>query len=187
MLVAVIAVAAALAASAAPAVALAHDDSGGTQLPERAPAVAKDGEDAIAILKRIEGSPEDLAVAKDHVEKAWKAIARAQGAKLSGDEEGARLLSALALELAKGADAIARAAAAEKKADAAEKQAVSLEEKLERTRTLLAETDARRVQLTTEVEKARDAAKTVAPKKPATPPKDPKAQPAKAPPKAGKP
>ncbi|MFO0617099.1 MAG: hypothetical protein U0414_31170 [Polyangiaceae bacterium] len=187
--------------------ARAHDDSGGTQLPTRAAPVTKDGEAAVALLKAIEASADSLAVAKDQVDRAWKAIARAEGAKLSGDEEGARLLSGLALELARGADALARAAAAEKKADAAEKQAAALQEKLERLRTLLAETDARRVQVTAEVDKARNAEKpppkttppkttppkTTPPKTPATPPAKPPqapptpAPPAKDPPKAAKP
>lgn len=161
----------------AASVARAHDDSGGAQLPNRAGAVTKEGEAAVTILRAIEANPESLAVAKTQFDKAWRALGRAEGAKLSGDQEGARLLSNLALELAKGADALARAAEAEKQADAAEKQAVALEEKLERTRTLLAETDARRVQVVAEVAKAREAAKSnPPPTKPApkTPAKAPK-------------
>jgi hypothetical protein len=157
-----LALASVLPSIALPSVALAHGDSGGAQLPKDAPAVTKDGEEAKAIFKKIEGDPPSLAIVKDTVDKGEKAIARAQGAKLSGDDEGAQLLSRLALGLAKTADATLRAATAEKKASDRETEAVATAEQVTRMKTLLAETQAHASQVAAELAKAQDDAKGAA-------------------------
>jgi hypothetical protein len=144
---------------AVPAIAYAEKDSGGAQLPKSAPPVTKAGEEAKGILAKIEADTASLAIVKDTVDKGEKALARAQGAKLSGDEDGARLLSDLALELAKTAEAVVRAVAAEKKANESETRAATTSEELKRTKTLLAETQAHAGQVAAELAKAKEGAK----------------------------
>jgi len=155
-------VGAALAAVVAPRVALAHGDSGGTQLPKDAPPVTKDGEEAKATFKRIEADAGLLGLVKATIEKGERALARAQGAKLSSDDEGAHLLSKLALGLAKDAEATIRAADAEKKADDAQAKAAELAEEVTRMKTLLAETEAHRATVAADLARAQDDAKKTA-------------------------
>ncbi len=146
-----------------PAVALAHGDSGATQLPKNAPAVTKDGEVAKSLLTKLEADSITYAIVKEIADKAELALARAHGAKLSGDDDGARMLSDVGLGLAKQADATVRAAAEEKKASDAEKAASDIGDDVKRAKTLLAETEARRATISAELERAKaDAAATSA-------------------------
>lgn len=135
--------------------------AGGEQLPKDVPAVTPDGEKAKADLDAIAGDAAKKKVADTAVTKGKLALGRAHGASLGGDTEGARLLSRVALAWAGAAKAAVRAAETERAADAGETRVVELREKLVRAKALLIENEARKLQLTVEVEKAEQAAKAL--------------------------
>lgn len=148
----------ALAASAAGApVALAHGSAGGVQLPPDAEAVAPEGKKAKELLAALPADAPVRAAIADPVKKAKLALGRAHGAKLAGDEDGARLLSRVALAWAQAARATVQAVQTEKRAADGETRTKTLKEKIARARALLTETEARKLQLTAEVSKAEDA------------------------------
>ena len=129
----------------------------------------------------MRGRPNDdatRALVAEPTKKAKVAIARAHGAHLAKDEDGARLLGRVALAWAEAAAAWVRAAEAEKKAAESEGRHKDLKDKIERAKALVAETEARKLQLLSEVAKAEEEAKTAPPPKPdgkKPKPKDPKA------------
>ncbi|MFO0547516.1 MAG: hypothetical protein U0271_03955 [Polyangiaceae bacterium] len=139
--------------AAAPRTARAHDDAG-ARMPANVPAVAPEGEQAKAQVEKIKSDPKAAELAGDAITASEKAIVRAHGAKSSGDEKGSQLLSRVALAWAGAAASIVEAANKEAAADAAEEKLASLKERIERAKALLAETEARRMQLDTEVARA---------------------------------
>jgi hypothetical protein len=156
----------AIAAIAAPSMAFAHggDDSGGLQLPNDVRTVTPDGARAKEILARIEKDAAASLLVKEPVGKTKRALQRADGASASGDTDGARLLSRLALGHATNASETLRAIDAEKKSNEAQAKTLELRDKLVRTRTLLAETQAQRGQVTAELARAEEDAKANADK-----------------------
>ncbi|MBK8938969.1 MAG: hypothetical protein IPM79_15410 [Polyangiaceae bacterium] len=139
--------------------ALAHGGAGGEQLPPDADPVAPDGVKAKERLASLPSDDTTKALVEAPVKKARLALGRAHGAKLAGDEEGAGLLSRVALGWADSAVALVSAALSETKAAEAETKTKDLKDKLGRARALLAETEARKLQLVASVKKAEEAAK----------------------------
>jgi hypothetical protein len=133
--------------------------AGGRELPTDAPAVTPEGVEAKAELDALSADEAAKSMISQRIESGRRALARAHGAKLAGEEAGARSLSRVARAWAKSARAAIEAAAAEKRAAAAEVQARELEQKLARARSLLAETQARRGQLRAEIPRVEEAAK----------------------------
>jgi hypothetical protein len=153
-------VAVALVALARADVVLAHG-GGATVLPADAPAVTAEGEKAKAQLAEIAADPDHRSKFARLLEKGERALARAHGAKLATDSEGARLLSNVALAWANAAGAAVRATTSVRAADVLSTKRVELAEKLSRAKSLLAEHDARRLGLQREVEiSEREAAST---------------------------
>jgi len=132
--------------------AYAHGEAG-AQLPDDAPAVTKDGEKAKAELARVGGSKEAAPkeLLSEPLGKGKKAIARAHGASLAGDEIGAKLLSRVALAWAQAAGATLRAFETEKGAEVAEVKATAQKDQIQRKKALLVEMEARKLSLTKEV------------------------------------
>jgi chromosome segregation ATPase len=145
----------------APAPALAHGSSGGGQLPKDPQPVTKDGEKAKAEIAEVSKDPRAKQAVGSLLDKAKKALGRAHGANAAGDVDGARILSRVSLAWAKASRAALRAADVEKRADAAQAKVRELKEKVERGKALLAETEARKGQLTTEIARAEADAKKV--------------------------
>lgn len=144
--------------------ALAHG-GGPTVLPADAPAVTAEGEKAKAQLAEIAADPDQRSKFARLLAKGERALARAHGAKLATDSEGARLLSNVALAWANAAAAAVRAATSVRAADVLSTKRVELAEKLSRAKSLLAEHDVRRLGLQKEVEiSEREAASTPAKK-----------------------
>ncbi len=133
--------------------------AGGRELPTDAPAVTPEGVEAKSELDALSADPEAARISAERIASGRRALGRAHGAKLAGDEVGARSLSRVARAWAKSARAAIEAAAAEKRAATAEAKARELAEKLARARTLLAETQARRGQLRAEIPRIEEAAK----------------------------
>ncbi len=197
------------AATLAPASALAHG-GGGAMPVEVPPAPPGDGATAQSILHDLEAKaaqdPESARVTAEPIKTAKRALERAHGARVSGDDAHARMLYGVALEWAEAARDFDRAAAAEKVAAAAGKKAYEAQTKAERARALLEETQARRGRTAAELarveseskEAARGAADTEAkrlettkkksavPPKPPASPKPPAPSKPKAPPKGAK-
>jgi chromosome segregation ATPase len=128
-------------------------------LPAEVPAVTPEGVEAKAELEALSADAATKSITSERVESGKRALARAHGAKLAGDEDGARSLSRVARAWARSARAAIEAAATEKRASAAEARARELEQKLARARSLLAETQARRGQLRAEIPRIEEAAK----------------------------
>lgn len=159
--------------------ALGHGGgAGGAQLPKDAPAVTPDGEKAKAELDGLAKDEAKQKVAGEATGKGRAALGRAHGASLAGDTVSAKLLSRVALAWASAAAAAVRASETEAKAGAAETKTIELKEKLVRAKALLAENEARRLQLAAEVQKLEDAAKS-SDKAPAKPTKGADKSPAK--------
>jgi hypothetical protein len=127
-------------------------------LPADPPAVSAEGEKAKAALGELASADAIKTVAARAIERGKKALARAHGAKLAKDEDGARLLSRVALAWANAGAAAARAAEVLKSADVLSSSRANLVERLSRARALLAEHDARRLSLAAAVESAEKAA-----------------------------
>lgn len=102
------------------------------------------------------------AIVAEPVAQAKRALQRAHGARAAGDAKNARRLDTLALEWAETAQALLRAADAEAAAADAAKRAYEIETKVERARTLLAETQARRGRAAAELERVEAEARTAA-------------------------
>jgi hypothetical protein len=139
--------------------------------PETLPApVAIEGASAESIVKAIEGrAAKDAATAKvvkEPLENAKKSLERAHGARAAGDEAHGKQLDALALEWATMARDLERAAAAERVAAEAAQKARDVATQAERARTLLEETQARRLRAAAELDRveaeAKDAVKNAA-------------------------
>ncbi|MEZ4294621.1 MAG: hypothetical protein R3B70_06570 [Polyangiaceae bacterium] len=125
--------------------ALAHGGTVEGPLPPTPAAPPGDGQTAEQILKKLDAADAKIkAVVAEPVKQARKALERAHGARTAGDTTHARLLDALALEWAHTAEMLARAAASEEAALAAQKKAHDAGTQLERGRTLLEETQARK-------------------------------------------
>jgi hypothetical protein len=125
--------------------AFAHGGTVDGPLPPTPPAPPGDGATAEQILKKVEVmGDKTAAVVAEPVKQAKKALERAHGARTAGDTKHARLLDALALEWAKTAETLARAARSEEDAVTVQKQARDAATQLERGRTLLEETQARK-------------------------------------------
>jgi colicin import membrane protein len=157
---------AALALSVPLGSARAHGGGGELKALPRPPAPPGDGASAELILKEIEAraarDPKTAAVVKAPVETANKALERAHGARTAGDVAHARLLDGLALEWAEAARDLERAAAAEEVAQSSAKNARDVATQVERARTLLEETQARRGRAAAELTKAEADAKDAA-------------------------
>jgi hypothetical protein len=126
------------------------------------PSPPGDGAKAEAILADVAARAKDAAAQKlveRPVHDAKLALERARGARVSGDEAHAAMLDGLALELAESARDLGRAAAGEAASLAAVKDARELVTKVERARTLLEETQARRGRAVAELQKAEADAK----------------------------
>lgn len=181
--VAFVGIALGLALAMPSASAWAHGTgSGGAQLPPDAEPVAPEGKKARELLAALPQDEPSKALVASAVKKSNDALGRAHGAHLAGDREGAVLLSRVALAWAQAATAAVRAAESEKKAAASESKTLELKGKLDRARALLAETEARKLQLAAEVAKAEQNAQTLpasSSKEPAK--KDPKKDKAKDP------
>jgi hypothetical protein len=134
-------------ATLAPAAALAH--GGGAAMPsEVPPAPPGDGTSAQALVRDLEAraatDAETARVTAEPIKNAKRALERAQGARMAGDDLHARMLWGLALEWAEAARDFDRAAAAERTAQTASKAAYQVQTEAERARALLEETQARR-------------------------------------------
>jgi len=120
-------------------------------------------------VKALEAQKRDAALAKvvaEPLRQAKSALERARGARVSGDAAHARMLDAVALEWAETARDLERAAGAEAAATSAAGKSRDVATRVERARTLLEETQARRGRAAAELERAeteaRDAAASAA-------------------------
>jgi hypothetical protein len=136
-----------------PSAAHAHG-AGGAQLPREPAPVSAEGSRAVELVAALSREPSASAAAKREVEASRTAVARADGAALAGDGEGAKLLSKVALAWAEVARAVVEAAARESVASEAEKRADGARERVARAKTLLEAVDARRRELDREVARA---------------------------------
>lgn len=160
----------ALAASGASSRADAHGGESPAPLVTPPSPPGSDGAKAEAILKEIDAraakSERAAKLVKEPVEKAKKALERAHGARAAGDPGHAAVLDALALEWTETARDLDRAAASEEVAAASAAKARETAAKVERARTLLEETQARRARAAAELERveaeARERAKNAA-------------------------
>lgn len=128
-----------------------------------------DGATAERIVKTLAGKKRDASMAKviaEPLRQARAALERARGARVSGDVRHARMFDAVALEWAETARDLERAAAAEAVASTSAGQAREVGTKVERARTLLSETQARRGHAAAELERleadAKDRSKSAA-------------------------
>lgn len=155
---------AALAASALVApVVHAHGGTVEATPPPTPPAPPGDGATAEQILKKLSALDAKIVAAiAEPVKQARKALERAHGARTAGDTAHARLLDALALEWAQTAETLTRAAKSEEGAAASQKQAQTTATQLERGRTLLEETQARKGRAEVELARAEAEAKAAA-------------------------
>ena len=123
-------------------------------------------------MAEVEKGPAAKDAARDALAEAQRALTRADRARLAGDQRHGAALETLALEWAEAARDLARRAAAEARAFALEKDEGEASASLEKARTLIEQTNARRnraeVQLR-ELDTARAAAPKPAPESP--PPK----------------
>src|SRR5690349_5790933 len=115
-----------------PSAALAQAAADGGQLPKDPPAVTPEGEKAKTEIADVAKDPRAKEVAGSLLDKARKALGRAHGASLAGDEEGARILSRVGLAWARASRVLLRAADTEKRADAGQAKVRDLKEKVER-------------------------------------------------------
>lgn len=146
----------------APAVR-AHDGAVDGPIPPTPAAPPGDGATAEQLLKKLEGLDAKLAaVVAEPVKQARRALERAHGARTAGDTSHARMLDALALEWAQTAETLSRAAKSEADAASAQKQSQASATSLERGRTLLEETQARKGRAEAELTRAEAEAKQAA-------------------------
>lgn len=161
-----------------------------------------DGATAQALVAEVEAKSKGggAAVVADSLKKARNALERARGARQSGDVPHARMLEGLALECAETARDLERAAVAESGATSEAQKARDLATQVERARTLLEETQAKRGRAAAELERVEADAKSSAqaaaeaelhrlekPRKAAPKRKDEAPKPAAAPKKKGSP
>jgi hypothetical protein len=150
----------------APALTLAHEAAPTLAGVPTPPAPPGDGRTAEAIVREAVAATVTDEAAKKIIEApvrdARAALERAHGARTSGDVTHARLLDGLALEFAETARDLLRAAHAEATSMAATTRAGELAAKVERTRVLLGELQARRGRAVAELERAVADAKVAA-------------------------
>lgn len=141
-------------------------------------------EAAKALLAEVEKGPAAKDAARDALAEAHRALTRADRARLAGDQRHGAALEALALEWAEAARDLSRRAAAEERAFTLEKTLGETSASLEKARTLIEQTNARRnraeVQLR-ELDAARAAAPPPAAESETTKQKNPKQPSGKAP------
>jgi hypothetical protein len=161
-----LAIALAVASPALLPEANARADGGELVNASRPPAPPGDGATTEKLLQEIEArAARDAGTARvvaAAVESAKKSLERAHGARVSGDGVHARMLDGLALEWAETARDLERAAAAEQSSLVAAKGAADATTQADRARSLLEETQARRLRAAAELEKAEAEAKEVA-------------------------
>ncbi len=120
------------------------------------------------ILAGAGSSSADAALLRAPLDEAKKALARAEGARKSGDVPHAELLEGLAREWAETARDLARAAAVEADAGALETAAAQANLRAEKARALLEEAISRRGRAEAELEKLSANAGPFPPKPPPT-------------------
>lgn len=111
------------------------------------PAPPGDGAKAEELLAKVDAEvkgTERASIVQEAVGKARRALERAHGARTSGDEPHAAMLSALALDWARVASTLLTASNAERSAESAAKESQEVGTKVERARALLAESQAQR-------------------------------------------
>jgi hypothetical protein len=118
---------------------------------------------AQALIAEVEKGPAGKDAARDALAEARRALTRADRARLAGDQRHGAALETLALEWAEAARDLARAAAAEQRAASVEKQLGDASAALEKARTLIEQTNARRNRAEVQL-KELDAARAAAPK-----------------------
>jgi hypothetical protein len=123
---------------------------------------------AQALIAELEKGPAAKEAARDALAEARRALTRADRARLAGDQRHGTALEALALEWAEAARDLARGAAAEQRAAKAEKDLGEASAALERARTLIEQTNARRNRAEAQLREL-DAARATAPKPSAEP------------------
>jgi hypothetical protein len=136
---------------------------------------------AKTLLTEVEKGPAAKDAARDALAEAHRALTRADRARLAGDQRHGAALEALALEWAEAARDLARRAAAEQRAFTLEKELGEASAALEKARTLIEQTNARRNRAEVQLREL-DATRAAAPppaaegeaKKPAKNPKQPK-------------
>ncbi|APR86966.1 hypothetical protein A7982_12315 [Minicystis rosea] len=130
------------------------------------PAPPGDGANAQVILRELaEKAAKDADAANvmdEPIKSAKRALERAHGARVSGNDAVAHELDALALAWAEAARDLERAAAAERVATVAAQKANEVQTKVERARALLEETQARRGRAAAELARAEADAKEAA-------------------------
>ncbi len=141
---------------------------------------------AKALLAGLDKSGASRGAARDAVAEAHRALARADKARLAGDQKHGSELEILALEWAEAGGDLERAAAAEARAAELEKKLTEAEAKLRTTRTLIEQAAARRARADAELaELERSRAESTTPAAPSAAPspgKAPKPAPSAAPP-----
>ena len=146
--------------------ASARADGGELVNASRPPAPPGDGATAEKLLQEIGArAARDAGTAKvvaAAVESAKTSLERAHGARAAGDAAHARMLDGLALEWAETARDLERAAAAEQSSLVAAKAAADATTQADRARSLLEETQARRMRAAAELEKVEAGAKEAA-------------------------
>lgn len=148
------------------ALALAHEAAPALTGVPTPPAPPGDGRAAELIVREVLAATATDEATKKVIEApvrdARAALERAHGARTSGDAIHARMLDGLALEHAETARDLVRAARAEASSLATATRAGELATKVERTRVLLGELQARRGQAAAELERALADAKVAA-------------------------
>jgi len=107
-------------------------------------ASADDRADAGAALKELEAVPASASLTREMLDQAKSALARADGARSSGDQTHGAMLEALALEWTLSAKELVRTAKVEREVVALQKKAGDLETKAVRAQALVEQTVARR-------------------------------------------
>jgi hypothetical protein len=180
---------ASLSLSLSSASAAGGHESGGTQLPRDPAAVTDEGARAKAMASEVRAAaktpPADVAAS---LAKTQQALARASGAHAVGDSRTARLLGKVALGWAEAAKTQLAATLAEKASGEAEKVAADLASRRDRGRALVTESQARKGQLASRIERKKlDVEAAKAPREKAKPgdkkPADARPGDKKAPPK----
>lgn len=148
--------------------AWAHE-SGGALLPKDVPAVTDEGARAKAMVAEVQAAskevPSDVAAS---LARTRQALARANGAHATGDARTSRLLGKVALGWAEAAKAQLAATRSERASGEVERAALDLAARRDRGRALVTESQARRGQLTSQIERKKkdiEAAKAPPPAK----------------------
>lgn len=133
--------------------ASAHE-SGGTQLPKEVATVTDEGARAKAMAADVEaGTTDPPADVVASLARTRQALSRANGAHAAGDARTARLLGNVALGWAEAAKAQAAATRSERASGEVEKATADLSARRDRGRALITESQARRGQLASQIER----------------------------------